>query len=724
MKRFILMVAFLSVSGLKAQDRNLGINCNFPSSVFIENGGHVIDITKPPYNAVGDGVTDNTAAFVAAYDFIINKLATLCPLSSNCKDPLAKYVFYVPDGTYLVSNTLIYSGPLYTNGTIERFQHMHIIGQSRENTIIKLKDNCAGYSSGTNKPVVSFGQSDFNNTANTNTIRNLTVNTGTGNPGAVGIYMGGANNCSSSNLKIVSGDGTGSIGYDISIGTVVGYHHDIVVEGFDYAVRMNPYHFTAPIIEHITIRNQNVAGVLYVDGTGTIRKLQSENSVPAIQCTAPGNYAVVLDGNFIGGSSSNAAIDLQEGHLFARNITTSGYGSSVKKAGAVVVSGNNVDEYVSDAITKWDANQPDVSMNLPIEDSPEYWSSNLNDWASVDDYPSIQDAFNSGKSIIVFPKQSYSITNAINVPASVRRIVGLYTEITTSSDVFLIADNSTNPIIIEDIRTNGGTAITQACPRTTVINNVITQSNLYQSKTTSGKLFINSSNGLRLSGPIKNVDAWIRFINTESTATQFKVDNSNVVVLSFKTEKLETAFEAVNGSKLEILGGLPNQYAVKGGSPLNPVIEINNSEASVVFAINGSGTGGFENIIRDTQGSTTKTWVWTDFPQRVGRDHCEIVPLYVNHNGTYKTKAIPVSGIALSASSLSLEISESSILKAIISPVNADNKEVLWSSSNSSVAIVNECGLITAVSPGSTRITVKTVDGSFTENCVINVSIP
>ncbi len=667
------MIVLLMTSSLFGQDRNPRINVVYPESVFEE--GYVLDVTQPPFNAVGDGVTDDTEAFIAVYDLVLDSIKSLCPSNDrvNCKELDTEFVFYIPDGTYLVSNTLIYSGPVFTtNNTIERLQRIRFIGQSREGTIIRLKDNSPGYEAGSEKPVVAFGKGTFNNTANSNTLRNLTINTGSGNPGAIGVYMGGANNGSSYNLGIISGDGSGSVGLDFSIGTVIGYHRDIFIDGFDYGIRLTPYHFTDPMIEHVTIRNQNVAGVLFVDGTGTIRKLKSENTVPAVQCTAPGNHAVILDSEFSGGTSANAAIDLQQGHVFARNVSTSGYGSAVKKAGEVVVPGNYVQEYVSDAITQWSANSPTVSMNLPIEDNPEFWTSNLDDWANVEDYPSIQDAFNSGKSTIVFPKRAYSISDDVNVPASVRRIVGMYTNIRSSNDGFVVADNAADPVIFDDISVKGGTAITQACPRTIVLNNVGSQSNLYQSTTSSGKLFINACNGLKYGGPIKNVTAFIRFMNTEATKTQFLIDNSNVVVMGYKTEKLYTSFEAINGSRLEILGGLPNQYGVTKGDPANPIIEIRNSEASIVLATNGPGDGGYDNIIRDTQGETTRTWTLADFPDREGKERNVVVPLYISHQGPYQDSLPPTTYCVAP-----------NLLSAVSGPANA---QLSWNRLNEAVS--------------------------------------
>ena len=67
---------------------------------------------------------------------------------------------------------------------------------------------------------------------------------------------------------------------------------------------------------------------------------------------------------------------------------------------------------------------------------------------------------------------------------------------------------------------------------------------------------------------------------------------------------------------------------------------------------------------------------------------------------------------------------ESLTLTPQITPSNASNKNVTYSSSNESVATVSDIGVVTAVSNGTAVITVTTVDGNKTATCMVTVNIP
>ncbi len=84
-------------------------------------------------------------------------------------------------------------------------------------------------------------------------------------------------------------------------------------------------------------------------------------------------------------------------------------------------------------------------------------------------------------------------------------------------------------------------------------------------------------------------------------------------------------------------------------------------------------------------------------------------------------QAVKVTGISVNPTSLSLVEGETGSLTATVSPSDADDKTVIWDSSDKSVAsVVN--GKVTALKAGSANITAKSVDGGFTASCSVSVS--
>ena len=82
---------------------------------------------------------------------------------------------------------------------------------------------------------------------------------------------------------------------------------------------------------------------------------------------------------------------------------------------------------------------------------------------------------------------------------------------------------------------------------------------------------------------------------------------------------------------------------------------------------------------------------------------------------------IHVTSISLNKSSLRLQAGANAILAASISPVNADNKQVTWSSSDTGIATVED-GVVTGAKPGVLKITARSVDGGYTAVCEVTVT--
>ncbi len=80
----------------------------------------------------------------------------------------------------------------------------------------------------------------------------------------------------------------------------------------------------------------------------------------------------------------------------------------------------------------------------------------------------------------------------------------------------------------------------------------------------------------------------------------------------------------------------------------------------------------------------------------------------------------PVESITLDYTELEMEEGGAFTLKATVLPEDADNKSVLWSSSDANIVKVNGAGNLTALCPGKATITAKA--GKCSAECVVTVT--
>ena len=84
---------------------------------------------------------------------------------------------------------------------------------------------------------------------------------------------------------------------------------------------------------------------------------------------------------------------------------------------------------------------------------------------------------------------------------------------------------------------------------------------------------------------------------------------------------------------------------------------------------------------------------------------------------------VAVKGVSLDISSINMEYMEERQLIAAVTPANATDPEIIWTSGNTDVVTVDENGKICAVGSGTTIVTAETVDGGFTAECEVNVHV-
>ena len=85
-------------------------------------------------------------------------------------------------------------------------------------------------------------------------------------------------------------------------------------------------------------------------------------------------------------------------------------------------------------------------------------------------------------------------------------------------------------------------------------------------------------------------------------------------------------------------------------------------------------------------------------------------------------EVVPVTGVTLNQTEVTLDINQTLTLVATVAPENATNKAVTWASDNTGVATVDNSGKVTAVAAGTANITVTTADGGKTATCAVTVN--
>lgn len=129
---------------------------------------------------------------------------------------------------------------------------------------------------------------------------------------------------------------------------------------------------------------------------------------------------------------------------------------------------------------------------------------------------------------------------------------------------------------------------------------------------------------------------------------------------------------------------------------------------------------------------TTDNKVSIDITQFSGQQPYVIWAKLVTSDGTYYDEAIytmtgtkatdvNVTGVYLDKTTLSIENGSSYTLSATITPSDATDKTLKWSSDDESVATVSD-GKVTAKSVGTATITVTTNDGEYTATCKVTVT--
>lgn len=170
------------------------------------------------------------------------------------------------------------------------------------------------------------------------------------------------------------------------------------------------------------------------------------------------------------------------------------------------------------------------------------------------------------------------------------------------------------------------------------------------------------------------------------TLKNFRLDNTRV----------DESYDIISNTdegKILIASYSNDHYPIKGNSGTILIMEVD---------VAGDFTGGYLKISNSI------------FVSKNNKD--VLVPDCTAYIGLY----IPVSGIAVNPTAAEMTVGDELTLEATVSPENATEKEVIWTSSDTNIATVDENGKVTSVSVGEATITASC--GAYSATCKVTVT--
>ena len=547
----------------------------------------IIDLTLPPYSVDNTGSIDAAPGINQAMDDYNDMHAIL----------------YLPAGTYRVSQPIEWGEHpnCASYGGCRRYTVLAGAGDGQ--TILRLDDNHPDFQDA-NAPQLMLNTGTSAAFSFENGLRNLTVDTGSGNPGTDAVGFQANNNGGIFNVTIRSGDGQGRYGLHLGIGVQIGpcLFKNVTVDGFRRGVVTygNQNHV---VFEYLTLRNQTEYGFYNRQQISTIRGLQSTNSVPAIYNQGDGGSTVtLLDSDLSGGAATEIAIrNNNRRNLFVRNVSVSGYALAVQE----LQNGFQLGTVPAGYVAEYTSRPPDhlcdnilQSLNLPIQDTPLIPYADTADWVSVADYGALIDngfqgqgsaqddtqafqaALNSGASTIVVPGPKgrfparYIAYGDLIVPPTVKRIIG--TKGKVGGTYRFVVQASTDPLVIEDFAQVNG--IYHASARPLVVRHMTVGSYESLPGGGSGTVHFEDVNGNDFTFHQQSV--WARQFNLEGDGQNVLNDGGTLWVMGVKTERKGNIFRTINGGTTEVLGMFVYSTKVEE-SPPKPVFIVEEGNMSV-----------------------------------------------------------------------------------------------------------------------------------------------
>ncbi|MCF0216538.1 MAG: hypothetical protein HUK21_08705 [Fibrobacteraceae bacterium] len=526
------------------------IACGVFAQVEFPLGSEVVNVKKAPYNAKGDGKTDDTEAIQKALN----------------DHPDGDYIIYLPHGIYKIKERLSWPA---TEKSPQSFRRTILQGQSIGGTIIALADSTYGFDNADfPKAVIYTGEGPEIRIRNA--IRDLTIRTGKGNPGAIGIQFNAAQQGTINNVKVYSGDSSGLYGIDLSFTEKIGplLLKNVEVQGFDVGVYVAGS-TNGITMEHVTLGGQKKYGLENNNQVVSARGLRFKGSVPAVYNHGPDASMTIVDGTLEYNTTKKAmktTAIVNESQLFARSINCSKFSTKIRstvKANDEQFSNSEIIEFHTD-VNRQLCHSPKQSMRVPVAETPNYSEQKADVWTTIkgdyggkvntgsDDSKAIQDAIDDGSETIYFPPGGrWTINRDIYVRNRVRRILGTEGRI-DGKGRFIIEDGAFNEVTIERF-SEFGSGIIHRSKRALLLKNIMLKS-FEAGELGSGDVYMEdvSVNTIQ----INYQKLWGRQVHMSSDTKGPKIQNNggSIWILGLTAKDGNTILHNFNKASAELIG--------------------------------------------------------------------------------------------------------------------------------------------------------------------------
>lgn len=224
---------------------------------------------------------------------------------------------------------------------------------------------------------------------------------------------------------------------------------------------------------------------------------------------------------------------------------------------------------------------------------------------------------------------------------------------------------------------------------------------------------ISPSNAENKNYSFSSSDTSVATVAANGTITAKKAGTATITVTTEDGQKTDTCAVTVTAS-------------VKGVTASPKSLNLFVGDESTLLAVITPSNAENKNVSFESSDTSVAT-VTSDGKISAKKAGSAVITITTEEGGftdtcTVTVKNVPVSGVSVTPKTMTLLVNETGNLSATVTPSNAYNKKVSYSSNNTEVAIVNTSGVVTGLSVGKATITVTTEDGSFTDTCIVTVN--